>query len=107
MIKKFIRILLVLLIVFLVTSIAIYSIYNEPLPSGKSGPQADALAQKMLKSINAEAFKNTRYLIWTFRNGKHFYVWDKKLGKVKVSWDDITVNLMLKDPEKSYVFEKK
>ncbi|MGB5499322.1 MAG: hypothetical protein WBM77_10370 [Maribacter sp.] len=106
MIKKFIRILLVLLLLILVASIAIYSIYNEPLPTGKSGPQADALAQRMLKSVNAEAFKNTRYLTWTFRNGKHTYIWDKKLGKVKVSWDDITVNLMLKDPKKSYVFQK-
>ena len=106
MIKKFIKILLALLILLVVASIAFYSIYNEPLPTGKTGPQADALAQKMLKSINVEAFKNTRYLLWTFRNGKHTYIWDKKLGKVKVSWNDITVNLMLKDPKKSYVFQK-
>ena len=107
MIKKFIKILLVLLLLIVVASIAIYLIYNEPLPTGKSGPQADALAQKMLKSINAEAFGNTRYLNWTFRDGKHTYIWDKTLGKVKVSWDDITVNLMLKNPKKSYVFKKK
>ncbi len=106
MFKKFIRIILVLLLLFVVASIAIYLIYNEPLPTGKSGPQSDALAQKMLKSVNAEAFKNTRYLEWTFRNGKHTYKWDKTLGKVKVSWDDITVNLMLKNPKKSYVFLK-
>lgn len=106
MIKKFIKILLVLLILIVVSAIAIYSIYNEPLPTGKSGPQADALAQKMLKSINAEAFENTRYLNWTFRNGKRTYIWDKMLGKVKVSWDDITVNLMLKNPKKSFVFQK-
>ncbi len=107
MIKKFIRILLALLILFVVALIAIYSIYNEPLPTGKTGPQADALAQKMFKAVNGEAFKNTRYLIWTFRNGKHFYVWDKTLGKAKVSWDDITVNLILDDPKKSYVFINK
>ena len=106
MFKKLIRIILVLLILFVIASIAIFFIYNEPLPTGKSGPQADALAQKMLKSVNAEAFKNTRYLEWTFRNGKHTYKWDKTLGKVKVSWGDITVNLMLKNPRKSYVFQK-
>ncbi len=107
MIKKFIRILLALLILFVVASIAIYSIYNESLPTGKTGPQADALAQKMFKAVNGEAFKNTRYLIWTFRNGKHFYVWDKTLGKAKVSWDDITVNLILDQSKKSYVFINK
>ncbi|NND78799.1 MAG: hypothetical protein HKN53_02785, partial [Maribacter sp.] len=51
--------------------------------------------------------KNTRYLEWTFRNGKHTYKWDKTLGKVKVSWDDITVNLMLKAPRNSHVFQRK
>ncbi len=94
-----------MLILAIVASIAVYSIYNESLPTGKSGPQADALAQKMLNSVNVEAFKNTRYLEWTFRNGKHTYKWDKTLGKVKVSWDDITVNLILQNPNKSYVFQ--
>ena len=106
MVRKLIKIVLVLLVLAVVASIVVYSIYNEPLPTGTAGPQADALAQKMLKSINEEAFKKTRYLEWTFRNGAHTYKWDKTLGKVKVSWDDITVNLLLKNPKKSYVFQK-
>ncbi|MCP4976177.1 MAG: hypothetical protein GY931_08455 [Maribacter sp.] len=105
MVRILIKIVLVMLILAIVASIAVYSIYNESLPTGKSGPQADALAQKMLNSVNVEAFKNTRYLEWTFRNGKHTYKWDKTLGKVKVSWDDITVNLILQNPNKSYVFQ--
>jgi hypothetical protein len=106
MVRKLIKIVLVILVLAVVASIAVYSIYNKPLPTGTAGPQADALALKMLKSINEEAFKNTRYLEWTFRNGAHTYKWDKTLGKVKVSWDDITVNLLLKNPKKSYVFQK-
>jgi len=106
MIRKLVKIILVSLILFGVASITIYSIYNEPLPTGKSGPQADALAQKMLKSVNAGAFEDTRYLEWTFRNGRHAYKWDRTLDKVKVSWDDITVNLMLTNPKKSFVFKK-
>lgn len=106
MIRKLIKIALVIVLLSIVASIAVYSFYNEPLPTGKSGPQADALAHKMLKSVNAEAFKNTRYLEWTFRNGKHAYKWDKMLGKVQVSWDDIIVDLILKHPNKSRVFEK-
>ncbi len=89
-----------------VTSIVVYSIYHEPLPIGKSGPLADAMAQKMLKSVNAEAFEHTRYLEWTFRNGRHAYLWDKTSGKVKVSWDDITVNLILKHPYQSQAIQK-
>jgi hypothetical protein len=106
MVRKLIKIVLVILVLAVVASIAVYSIYNKPLPTGTAGPQADALAQKMLKSINEEAFKNTRYLEWTFRDGTHTYKWDKTLGKVNVSWDDITVNLLLKNPKKSYVFQK-
>ena len=103
MIKKIIKVFFVLLIILVVASIAIYAVYNEPLPTGKSGPEADALAQKMLKAVNAEGFKNTRYLEWTFRNGKHSYVWDKTMGKVKVSWGDTTVNLILENPSKSTI----
>lgn len=106
MVRKLIKIVLVILVLAVVASITVYSIYNKPLPTGTAGPQADALAQKMLKSINEEAFKNTRYLEWTFRDGTHTYKWDKTLGKVNVSWDDITVNLLLKNPKKSYVFQK-
>ncbi|MBT8299603.1 MAG: hypothetical protein KJO52_14835, partial [Maribacter sp.] len=96
-----------MLLLFVVAAVTIFIIYDEPIPTGKSGPQADELAHKMMKAINAEAFKNTRYLEWTFRNGKHTYKWDKTLGKVKVSWDDITVNLMLKAPRNSHVFQRK
>jgi biopolymer transport protein ExbD len=106
MVKRFIKILIVLLLLFVVAALTIYTVYNEPLPTGKSGPQADELAQKMMKAINVDAFKNTRYLEWTFRKGKHTYKWDKALQKVKVSWDDMTVNLMLKETQNSVVFQK-
>ncbi|MBT8307995.1 MAG: hypothetical protein KJN85_13720 [Maribacter sp.] len=104
--RKLKRIIAAVLLLFVVAAIAVYVVYNEPLPTGKSGPQADALALKMFNAVNGEAFKNTRYLSWSFRSGKHTYIWDKTLGKAKVSWDDITVNLMLNNPERSYVFEK-
>ena len=103
MIRKLVKILLVSVSLLIVVSIAVYTLYNEPLPIGKSGPDADALAQKMLYSVNVEAYNNTRYLEWTFRNGEHVYIWDKTLGKVKVSWDDITVDLVLANPMLSAV----
>ncbi len=106
MIRKLVKIILVLASVLIVISIAVYALYDEPLPIGKSGPEADALAQKMLYSINVEAFKNTRYLEWTFRNGEHAYIWDKTLGKAKVSWDDVRVDLVLASPMVSTVIIK-
>ena len=106
MLRKLKKIFAAVLLLLVVAAIAIYAIYHEPLPKGISGPQADALAFKMFKVVNGEAFKGTRYLSWTYRNGKHTYIWDRTLGKVKVSWGDITVNLILTNPEGSYVFDK-
>jgi len=81
-----------------------YLINNEDLPTGKQGVAADALAHKMLKAINHEAYKNTRFIEWSFR-GKHFYKWDKKNNIVEVSWDKNKVILNTKHPEKSEVFK--
>ncbi|MCH2193113.1 hypothetical protein [Kordia sp.] len=80
----------------------LYFMYNEPLPKGTEGSEADAMATKMLTALNHEAYKNTRYLSWTFR-GAHHYVWDKDQYQVLVSWDDIKVDLNLKTPNTSTV----
>lgn len=80
----------------------VYLKYNEPLPQGAQGAEADAMATKMLTALNYDAYKNTRYLSWTFR-GDHEYVWDKDQYKVAVSWSDVKVNLNLKTPTTSTV----
>ena len=80
----------------------VYIKYNEPVPKGIAGTEADALATKMLKAVNHEGYKNTRYLSWTFRGGHH-YVWDKDQHTVRVSWSDIEVQLNLKQPKTSTV----
>ncbi|WP_298420731.1 hypothetical protein [uncultured Kordia sp.] len=80
----------------------VYFTYNEPLPKGVSGPEADALATKILNAVQHEQYKNTRYLSWTFRDAHH-YIWDKDQQKVEVSWDTVKVNLNLKEPKMSIV----
>jgi len=84
----------------------LFTIYNEPLPEGLPGPAADALAEKLLIAINIDAYENTRYLEWSFRNGAHRYQWDKRNGKVQVAWDNYLVKLNLNNPSKSEVLEK-
>ena len=106
MLRKSIKIIIGLVAILSMASIIIYFTFNEPLPKGQAGPQADALAQKMLTAINDQAYKNTRYLEWSFRNGNNKYKWDKALGKVKVSWSTTMVDLNLNHTEKSQVFEK-
>ncbi len=93
------------LAVFVVITFGIlYAVYNQPLPIGKKGSEADALATKMLKAIHHDAYKKTRYLEWSFAGGKHQYKWDKTNGKVRVQWNDHTVELNLNTPNKSEVY---
>jgi hypothetical protein len=65
--------------------------------------KADILAKKILKAINHEAYKKTRFLAWSFA-GKRFYKWDKKNHIVVVSWDTINVNLHPNQLEKSTIY---
>ncbi len=101
--KKFLKIIGVILLLAILGFIIMYVIYNEPLPEGKAGPEADALAQKMLKQINHDAYTNTRYIEWSFAKANHHYKWDKENGRVQVKWNSNTVNLNLNNPQRSAV----
>ncbi|MBT9189340.1 hypothetical protein [Zobellia russellii] len=109
MIKRILKVvgkgILILSAILLIGFGIVYLIYNKPLPKGISGTEADALAEKMLKAANNEAYKNTNYLEWSFANGAHSYKWDKINGEVDVKWDAYRILLNLKHPNKSKVFE--
>lgn len=81
----------------------IYLRYNEPLPQAIDSPKADALANNMLNTLNYEAYKNTDYIEWTFKN-RHNYKWYKSADSCEVSWKNFRVMLQLKSSEKSSVF---
>jgi hypothetical protein len=102
---KFIGLLLLLLI----AAIGIYYfIYNEALPKGKQGKDADALALRMLTALNGEAYENTEILEWNFRN-EHHYKWYKQENLAEVSWGENKVILHTNQVENSevYVNDKK
>ena len=100
-----VRFVLTSILFVLVGLVSIYVIYNEPLPVGKQGPEAEALAHKMLNALNFEAYKETRYLEWSFKKGKHRYNWDKNLGRVWVQWDGYKIHLWLKNKKQSKVYK--
>ena len=81
----------------------VYFKYNEPRPQGIEGEKADVLAIKMLEALNTEAYKNTDYLAWSFRNNHH-YQWHKTKGRCKVTWSHFMVDLNLKNPKDSEVY---
>ncbi|PQJ81315.1 hypothetical protein [Polaribacter glomeratus] len=101
--KKVFKFIGILLLVLFVAVGVYYFVNNEPLPKGKKGIEADALAIKMFNAINHEAYENTEILEWNFR-GEHFYKWRKKDGFVIVSWKNNKVFLNTAQPEKSEVF---
>ena len=69
MLKKLLRILGIIVLVLVIAFGVLYAIFNEPLPEGRTGPEADALAEKMLPSLNHDLYENTRFLEWSFQNG--------------------------------------
>jgi len=58
---------------------------SESLPKGQTGPEAEALANKVLKAINKPAWDNTGIVQWSFPGG-HDYIWDKKRHLTEVKW---------------------
>ena len=66
---------------------------------------ADTLARKILKAVKHEAYKNTRYIDWSF-GGRRSYKWDKEKHIVEVTWNDARVMLYPNDLKKSIVYLK-
>lgn len=82
---------------------ALYFKYNEDLPIGIQGEQADALAHKMLNALDYKSFEATNYLEWTFKK-RHHYKWDKTDSTCHVYWKEYKVDLDLNDYSKSKAY---
>lgn len=92
-ILKYLGLFFLLLILFAVIA---GFVANEPMPEGKSGPEADALARKMEMAVNKEAWDSTRYVSWEFRTGTAYF-WDKFKEAVVVEWGENKVLLRTED----------
>lgn len=82
----------------------LYFKYNEDLPIGSKGEQAEELATKMLNALDYKAYESTNYLEWTFKK-RHHYKWNKTENTCEVYWENYKVNLDLNAPSKSEAFE--
>ncbi|WP_036154782.1 hypothetical protein [Maribacter forsetii] len=100
MLKKLFKLLGILILLAIISYGVLYYLYNEPLPTGESGPEADALAYRMFDALNYKNYNNTKVLEWSFR-GDHHYIWNREKEIVTVSWDDIVVQLDLITPSSS------
>lgn len=105
--KKIFKIISGVVIFFTLPSLLFFGFlffkYNEDLPNGVQGEQADALAYNMLEALNYDAFKNTNYIEWTFKK-RHHYKWDKGNNTCEVYWKEFKVNLDLNDHTQSKAY---
>ncbi len=106
-IKKTLKIIAGLITFVTLPSLILFGIlyfkYNEELPTGQQGEQADALAHKMLNALNHKAYQDTNYLEWTFKK-RHHFKWDKKNNICTVYWKKNKVTLHLNNTTKSEAF---
>lgn len=105
MIKKLFKWLVFLLLAGALIFGALYYSYNEPLPTGESGPEADALANRMLDALNYKSYQRTKIIEWSFRGGNHTFVWNREQKSVKVGWDEYVVDLDLITPSSSIAYK--
>lgn len=81
--KKFLKGLVITVFVLAAIGAAAFLAVNEAEPKGKTGPEADQMAERMLVALNDSAWKATRYVSWTFK-GANNYLWDKEQNVVQV-----------------------
>ncbi len=82
----------------------LYYKYNEDLPTGVPGEQADTLAYRMLNALDYHAYNVTDYIEWTFKK-RHHFKWNKAGNTCEVYWKDYKVNLDFNDASNNTVFK--
>lgn len=90
--RRFLKIVVFFVAILAAILLVIGLSLNETLPEGKSGDEAEQLADEMLNALNKEAYDSLEVLEWTFPRGHHF-VWYKREKRVLVSWEDYKVDL--------------
>lgn len=100
--KKILLRLAIALVGLLIVATVAVKIASEPLPEGVSGAEADALAHRMLQSLNHEAYLTTDVIDFSFSG--HHYAWNKAENRVEVRWSSHRVLLELDDLSRSVVY---
>jgi len=83
--KRFFKWIGISLGVILIIGVVAGLIVHKPRPEGTTGPEADALAEKMLGAVDQAAWDSTRYVGWTFMR-THDFMWDREEDLVDVRW---------------------
>lgn len=76
--RRFLRSAAIAVAVILAAASVALFILSQPRPKGTAGPEAEALAQNLLRSVNTDAWKNTGAVRFTFLGHRH--LWDRQRG---------------------------
>ncbi len=93
--KKVLKWILIIIVVFLVGLFVATKIMSKNIPTGKTGPEAEALTNKILDRLNKPAWDSLQYVRWTFFRGEHHYVWDRTNNTALIEWSDYSVMMKL------------
>ena len=85
----------VLLGCLIAVALAVYLFAHEPRPVGTPGPDAEALADRLLAAVDAAAWDTTTRVAWDF-DGRQRYVWRRDVDSVEVRWGGTVVDLHTK-----------
>ena len=105
--KKILKWIGIILVTLVAIAVIAGIVMHKKKPVGKTGPEADALAQKVLTAINKPAWDSTKVCTWTFRGANH-YMWDKERNFAEIKWKKNRVLMRLDDVDgEAYVAGKK
>ncbi len=105
--KKILKWIGIIIVSLIVLAVIAGIVMNKKKPVGQTGPEAEALAQKMMTAINQPAWDSTKVCTWTFRGANH-YLWDKERNYAEIKWKNNRVLMRLDDVDGiAYVDDKK
>src|SRR5262245_60419650 len=92
--RRFLRVLIILS-VFGIIAGTLPLLFSKPRPHGVAGPDAERIAEQMLTSVNAKAWRETGAVRFTFH--KHYHLWDRQRGFARVEFGEYNVLVRLKN----------
>ena len=95
--KKIFQKTLFVIGILAISLIAVFIYFDEPVPNGKRGKEAELLADKILETLNKQAWDSLESISWIYPIGNHSYTWNKIENKVTVEWDDYKVIINTKN----------